>query len=228
MPGEPLMAVSVVGGALLGIGKDAVGFGRFLKLLFGGMIARIAVGMILQREFAVGALQFLLPRAAGDAEHFVIIAFRHRHCTSNYGSSGPHRDPTMEGRSKLAFEMVAALEFAEHGFVRRRPSSPRARRPGADADRTASRRHRSVRGRSFSAIRTCGCKSSRRPWRIPGWPHPTSGRARNRRGPAAFPAPFPCRRTARTRSVPFRCACGNCRTPPDGAAGVPSARRVPP
>ncbi len=77
--GQPLVAVGVVGGALLRIGKDAVSLRRFLELFFGGLIARIAVRMILHSQFAVGDFDLLLGRAALHAEHFVIIAFGHRH-----------------------------------------------------------------------------------------------------------------------------------------------------
>ena len=47
------MPVGVVSRPLLRIGKDAVSFGGFLKLLLCGVIARIAVRMILHRELAV-------------------------------------------------------------------------------------------------------------------------------------------------------------------------------
>ena len=101
MPGQTLVAVSVVGRALLRIGKHAVGFGRFLELFFRRVVARIAVRMKLQRQLAVGALQLLLSRAAVNAEHFVIIAFRHRHLLRIDGFRARTATFTMEGRSSL-------------------------------------------------------------------------------------------------------------------------------
>ncbi len=35
--------------------------------------------MELDRELAIGALDFVLMRASGDTEHFIIIAFGCRH-----------------------------------------------------------------------------------------------------------------------------------------------------
>ena len=52
-PAAPLAALdagvaeAVVGRALLGVGEDGVGLGRFLELLLGGLVARVAVGVVL-------------------------------------------------------------------------------------------------------------------------------------------------------------------------------------
>ena len=50
------MAIAVVDGALVGVGKHGVGFANFLELFFRVGIVRITIGMVLQRELAVGAL----------------------------------------------------------------------------------------------------------------------------------------------------------------------------
>ncbi len=50
---------AVVHVALVGVGEDRVGLGRFLELLFGCLVAGIAIGMVLQRQLAVRALDFL-------------------------------------------------------------------------------------------------------------------------------------------------------------------------
>ena len=59
------MAVLVVGGALLRVAQDFVGLAQFLELLLGGFVARVLVRVILDRELAVGLLDFLVgPRFA--------------------------------------------------------------------------------------------------------------------------------------------------------------------
>ena len=114
--GKSLMAVSVVCGALLRVREYAVSFGGFLELLLGGMVAGIPVGMELESELTVGALQFLIARPAFDAQNLVIIAFCHRHCfrfLKNFVVLGINRYPDHRGPQQFAFEEVAALEFAE-------------------------------------------------------------------------------------------------------------------
>ena len=54
--------------ALLGVGKNVVGFLNLLEFFFGGFIARIQVGMIFARELAVGLANFFLRGLAGDAQ----------------------------------------------------------------------------------------------------------------------------------------------------------------
>ena len=78
---EGLMAEAVVGGALLRVLQDLVGFVDFLELQLGRMVAVVAVGMKLHGELAEGALQRLLVAAARDAQNFVEIAFRHTEIT---------------------------------------------------------------------------------------------------------------------------------------------------
>src|SRR5204863_635006 len=46
----------IVAGAFFGVRKNGVGLGRLLEFLFGGLVALIAVRMILKRELAVRAL----------------------------------------------------------------------------------------------------------------------------------------------------------------------------
>ena len=50
------VAEAIVEAALLGVGEDGVRFRRFLELLLGGLVARIAIRVILHRQLAVGAL----------------------------------------------------------------------------------------------------------------------------------------------------------------------------
>ena len=51
-----LVAETIIRRPLLRIGQHAVGFGRFLELLFGRLIARIAVRMMLHRQLPIGRL----------------------------------------------------------------------------------------------------------------------------------------------------------------------------
>ena len=72
------MAEAVIGGALLRIFQDLVGFVDFLELHFRGKVAAVPVGVKLHGEFPEGALQLLVVAPLCDAEHIIEIAFRHR------------------------------------------------------------------------------------------------------------------------------------------------------
>ena len=73
------VAIAVVSRALLGVGKNAVCLGRLAKQMFRlGLILGIAVGVMLQRRFAIGALDLVAGRAAPHGENFVIIFFSAR------------------------------------------------------------------------------------------------------------------------------------------------------
>jgi len=86
------MAVSVVGGTLLLIAQDSVGLAALFKALLGLVIARIAIRVILQRQFAIGALDLRVARAAGNAEYFVVIAFYvSSQCSKDRRSGRPPR-----------------------------------------------------------------------------------------------------------------------------------------
>jgi hypothetical protein len=71
------MAVAVVGGALVGVAQHLVGLAGLLELLFGGVVAGVAVRMVLERLLAIGALQLLVAGVARNAQDFVIICFAH-------------------------------------------------------------------------------------------------------------------------------------------------------
>ena len=73
--GDGGVSEAVIGGALVHVGEHAVRLARFLEHLFRFRVIRIAVGMKLQRELAVGALDLNVRRAAAYAQHFVVIAF---------------------------------------------------------------------------------------------------------------------------------------------------------
>ena len=91
------MAIAIVGGALLRIAQDAVGFGGFLEFFFGLLIVGIAIRMVFQRQLAVGALERRRVAIAADAEDFVIIALGGVHCycffTATFTMAGRSRRP---------------------------------------------------------------------------------------------------------------------------------------
>src|SRR6185437_1841303 len=73
------VAVAIIRGALLRIGKDAIGFAGFAEFVLRvGFIFRIAIRMVFQRGFAIGALDLLAGGFARDFEYFVIISFGSR------------------------------------------------------------------------------------------------------------------------------------------------------
>src|ERR1039458_6535359 len=74
---QPCVAITVVSGALLRIAQNAVSFRRRLKILLGVGAVRIAVGMELERELAVCALDLRIAGVLADTQYFVIVSFRH-------------------------------------------------------------------------------------------------------------------------------------------------------
>jgi len=69
------VAVLVIGGAFLAIRQNLVGFLGFLELFLGARVVRIAVGVVLHGQLAVGLLDLVFAGVAVDAENFVKIAF---------------------------------------------------------------------------------------------------------------------------------------------------------
>ena len=69
-PGE---AELVVGLALLGVGQHLVGLSGFLELLLGSRIARVSVGVVLQRELPIRLLDLVRRGGLGDPEHLVVV-----------------------------------------------------------------------------------------------------------------------------------------------------------
>ena len=75
---EARVAVRVVALALLGVAEDAVGLRRLLEALLGLLVARVAVGVVLERQLAVGGLDLLLGGVPGDPEDLVVVALGHQ------------------------------------------------------------------------------------------------------------------------------------------------------
>ena len=76
---DPGVAVLVVGRLLLRVGQHLVGFLDLLELglRFLGGITLVAVRVVFHGQLAVGLLDFVVAGIARNAEHFVIVAFRH-------------------------------------------------------------------------------------------------------------------------------------------------------
>ena len=71
---EGLMAETVVGGLLLRVLEDFVGFADFLELRLSRLVARIGIRVELLGELAIGGLEFLFVGRFADAQNFVKIA----------------------------------------------------------------------------------------------------------------------------------------------------------
>ena len=56
---------SIVGGTLIDVDQDVVGFAEFLKFFLGVWIVRILVRVEFDRELAIGPLDFVLRRTTG-------------------------------------------------------------------------------------------------------------------------------------------------------------------
>src|SRR5580704_11805072 len=72
---EAGVAVAVVGGALIGVGEHGIGFAAFLEFFLCVGIVGIAVGMKLQRELAIDALELDLGNRPAHTQNLVVIAF---------------------------------------------------------------------------------------------------------------------------------------------------------
>ena len=88
------MAEAVVHAPLVGVGQDGVRLGRLLELLFGFLVAVIAVGVILQRQLAVRALDLHIDRGLGDAQDLVVVALAHAFATFTIAGRS-RRSPSM-------------------------------------------------------------------------------------------------------------------------------------
>jgi hypothetical protein len=77
------VAVAIVYGPLFGIGEHGIGLADFFEFFLSVGVVRIAVRMELEREFAIGALQFLFRDRLGHAENFIVITF----CVSRQNES---------------------------------------------------------------------------------------------------------------------------------------------
>src|SRR5204862_296502 len=77
--------------ALLGVGEDVVGLGDLLEALLGPLVARVAVGVVLARELAVGLLDLIRRRVLRHTERLVVVgATAHGSLRHDDASGGQH------------------------------------------------------------------------------------------------------------------------------------------
>src|SRR5215831_16449465 len=88
------VAKAIIGRAFLDVGKHRIGLGAFLEFLLGGVIARIAVRVIFERQFPVGALDFGIGRRPLDAEDLVVVPLAHALATLTIAGRS-RRSPSM-------------------------------------------------------------------------------------------------------------------------------------
>ena len=80
-----------------------IGLAGLLEPFLGCVVAGVAVRMVLHRQLAVGALQFLVGGLAGDAQNLVIVCFAHS-CirTHSFVCFGLEATRTSAGRKSLS------------------------------------------------------------------------------------------------------------------------------
>ena len=71
------VAEAIVARALVAVAEDGVRLGRFLECVLGLLVARVAIGVELQRQLAIRALDLLIGRGARDLEDLVVVALAH-------------------------------------------------------------------------------------------------------------------------------------------------------
>ena len=96
---EPGVPELIVDPPLLVVGEDLVGLVAGLELRLGRVVARVAVGVMLQRFALVRLANVVGARSALDAQDFVVIAlFRH----TTWSVHLPTRRPTVGSRAATA------------------------------------------------------------------------------------------------------------------------------
>jgi hypothetical protein len=71
--GLPLLAVAVVGGALLGVREHLIRLVNLFELLLGLLIARVHIGVILACQLAIRRLDFFLGGVAWHAQYRIVV-----------------------------------------------------------------------------------------------------------------------------------------------------------
>src|SRR5262245_25909008 len=71
------MAEPVITRATFGVRENAVGLVDLFELFLSLGTSRVTVRVVLQRQFSVRALQFLIGCVPTDAEHLIIVSFAH-------------------------------------------------------------------------------------------------------------------------------------------------------
>jgi hypothetical protein len=71
--GLPLLAVAVVGGALLGVREHLIRLVNLFELLLGLLIAGVHIGVILACQLAIRRLDFFLGGVAWHAQYRIVV-----------------------------------------------------------------------------------------------------------------------------------------------------------
>ena len=74
---HPLVAESVVGPPLVAVRQDLVGLGGLLEAILRLGVVRVAIGVVLDGELSVRALDLRGVRVPRDAEDFVVVSLGH-------------------------------------------------------------------------------------------------------------------------------------------------------
>ena len=69
------MPKAIVSSSLIGVTQDAVRFGSLFKLFLRLLVPGILIGMVLDGQLPISALDFLLTGVFSDTEYFVVISF---------------------------------------------------------------------------------------------------------------------------------------------------------
>ena len=75
------MPHAVIGGTLLRILQNFIGFGGLAEPLRGFLVIRVPVGMVLHRQFAIGGFERGFVGVPGHAENIIIITLAHDFAT---------------------------------------------------------------------------------------------------------------------------------------------------
>src|SRR5436190_2045647 len=68
------MAEAIVGGPLVRIDQNVIGFAELFEFFFGVRVVRILVRVKFHREFAISALHLFLGGVSRHSQDFVVIA----------------------------------------------------------------------------------------------------------------------------------------------------------
>ncbi len=93
--GDPGVTEAIVAGALVAVGEHRVGFGRFLELLLGRLVARVAIGMELERQLAIRALDLLIGGGTRRPEDLVVVALAHDALATFTSAGRSSRSPSL-------------------------------------------------------------------------------------------------------------------------------------
>ena len=80
------MSEAIVTRTFVGVAEYRVGLGAFLEFFFRVGVALIAIRVVLQREFPIGALDIALAGIARYAEYLVIVTSAHAFATLTMGA----------------------------------------------------------------------------------------------------------------------------------------------